>query len=239
MPVASKTRKRTIRKKKTVSKTVRKAVVKAGIQASVYTASGAKKGTMSLPKEIFGQPINMHLIAQAVRVYRANQRRGNASTKTRGEVQGSTRKIYRQKGTGRARHGAIRAPIFVGGGIVFGPKPRDYSLVFPHSMRRAALISALSWKQKEGNIAVIEGTDRMEPKTKRVASMFAAMTMPKTILCVVSDMGSFFVRAARNIERVRIVPAQQVTTYDVITHHSLCFTEAAIPLLAKRLQKEK
>jgi len=129
----------------------------AGLKVEVIDTVGKVVETMELPKELFGAKINSVLMAQAVRVYLANQRLGTASTKTRGEVDGSTRKIYRQKGTGRARHGGIRAPIFVKGGIAHGPKPRDYSLLLSKNMRIAALRSALSAKVKAGEVAVIAG----------------------------------------------------------------------------------
>src|SRR5581483_3879222 len=124
------------------------------LSASVYDLKGKAIGRVTLPSEVFGVEENPHLLAQAVRVYLANQRQGTVSTKTRGEVQGSTRKIYRQKGTGRARHGGIRAPIFVHGGIVFGPKPREFSLSMPQKMRRLALFTALSGKVKDGELKI-------------------------------------------------------------------------------------
>src|SRR5258708_225116 len=116
------------------------------VSVDVIGVDGKVSGKVSLPGEMFGEKVNKTLLAQAVRVYLANQRQGNASTKTRGEVDGSTAKIYRQKGTGRARHGSKRAPIFVKGGLVFGPKPRDFSLALPQKMKRKALFGALSAK---------------------------------------------------------------------------------------------
>src|SRR6185437_7247197 len=118
----------------------------APVSVDVVGIDGKVTGKIALPGEIFGEKLNKALLAQAVRVYLANQRQGNASTKTRGEVDGSTRKIYRQKGTGRARHGSVRAPIFVHGGIAHGPKPRDFSLTMPQKMKQKALFSALSTK---------------------------------------------------------------------------------------------
>src|SRR6266404_5428662 len=124
----------------------------ATVSVAVVGIDGKVSGKVSLPGEMFGEKVNKALLAQAVRVYLANQRQGNASTKTRGEVDGSTAKIYRQKGTGRARHGSKRAPIFVKGGIVFGPKPRDFSLSLPQKMKRKALFSALSAKVKDKEV---------------------------------------------------------------------------------------
>lgn len=205
------------------------------LSASLYTPTGESKGTEKLPKEVFGAPINLQIIAQAVRVYRANQREGSATTKTRGEVEGSTRKIYKQKGTGRARHGGIRAPIFVGGGIVFGPQIRDYSKNLPQAMRGLALVSSLSYLQKEGRIVVIAKTDGAEPKTSIVAKGLVKMGVHKPVLMIVHDTHSPFVKAIRNIEKVTFIPASQVTTYDVVTHKTICLTQESIEILSKRI----
>ena len=127
-------------------KTQTRNVQKTGLNIDVFDIKGKNVGSISLPESIFKAKVNPQVVAQAVRVYLANQRQGTSSTKTRGEVQGSTRKIYRQKGTGRARHGSIRAPIFVHGGVAFGPKPRDFSLKIPSKIKQQALFSAFSSK---------------------------------------------------------------------------------------------
>ncbi|EKD67564.1 MAG: hypothetical protein ACD_48C00336G0007 [uncultured bacterium] len=224
----------------TIKKTIKvkkiKAVKKEDVlSASLYLPNGESAGTEKLPKEIFGAKINLQIIAQAVRVYRANQREGSATAKTRGEVTGSTRKIYKQKGTGRARHGNIRAPIFVGGGIVFGPRIRDYSKNLPQAMRSLALVSSLSYQQKEGRIVVIEKTNNCEPKTSIIAKGLVKMGVLKPVLVVVHDTHGPFVKAIRNIEKVTFVPASQVTTYDVVTHKTICLTKESIEILLKRV----
>jgi large subunit ribosomal protein L4 len=229
--------------KKGVGTTVKKTVTtptktkEDTLSASLYTPAGVSAGKEKLPKEVFGVHINLQIIAQAVRVYRANQREGSASTKTRGEVAGSTRKIYKQKGTGKARHGGIRAPVFVGGGIVFGPRPRDYAKNLPQVMRVQALTSALSYQQKEGRIVIIEKTNAVEPKTAAAAKGLARMEVIKPVLIVVHDAHSPFVKAVRNIKNVTTVPAALVTTYDVVTHKTLCMTKESIEILAKRIEK--
>src|SRR3989344_7875158 len=153
-------------RKTAVEKTVETPVVAKslakGLKADVFDLSGKVTTTVTLPEYLFGAKVNRPLMAQAVRVYLANQRAGTQSTKTRGEVDGSTRKIYRQKGTGRARHGGIRAPIFVGGGIAHGPKPHDFSRELPQKMRRAALFSALSGKLKDGEVKIMKNLDKIE-----------------------------------------------------------------------------
>lgn len=205
------------------------------LSAACFSVTGETSGAELLPKEIFGKEINLDIIAQAVRVYRANQREGSASTKTRGQVEGSTRKIYKQKGTGRARHGGIRAPIFVGGGIVFGPQSRDYSKHFPQSMKSLALTSAFSYQQKEKQIYVITNSNEAKPKTTLAVKGLKQMNVSNPTLFIVHDVHSPYIRAIKNIEGVTYVTASQVTTYDVVTHKSIGITKEAIDVLKKRL----
>ena len=192
------------------------------LSAQVVGVDGKAKGRITLPVELFGAKINKQLLAQAVRVYLANQRAGGASTKTRGQVEGSTRKIYRQKGTGRARHGAIRAPIFVGGGIVFGPKPRDFRLSLPQKMRRAALASALTSKLTD--VIIVDGLGEIE-KTKGMASALSSVGATGKTLLVTSKGGN---RAARNIAQVDVKPANMLNAYGVLSHQKLVFTKDVI-----------
>lgn len=215
--------------KKPVKKITKKPIAKVtGVSISVVDTDGKPTGKMTLPKELFAAKINKDLMAQAVRVYLANQRQGSASTKTRGEVEGSTRKIYRQKGTGRARHGAIRAPIFVGGGIVFGPTPRDYHLSLPQKMKRAALASALTSALHDGKVIVIGGLSDLAPKTKNMAHTLDSVGAAGSTLLVVSKGASTVIRAARNIERLDILPVQNLHAYSVISHQKLVFMKEAL-----------
>lgn len=208
------------------------------LSAPMYDSKGAKNGTFALPKEIFGAKINEPLMAQAVRVYLANQRQGNAVTKTRGEVTGSTRKIYRQKGTGRARHGGSRAPIFVKGGIAHGPKLKDYSLNMPQKMRKAALFSALSQKLIDGEIKVLSGLSKIEPKTKNMDGLIKKLTEDKKnktrILLVTSasnkDLQNVS-RAGKNIKNVEIMNAKMINTYEVLKHKNIFFMRESVEVL--------
>ena len=204
--------------------------------ADVLDLTGKAVDKISLPEEIFGAEINKTLIAQAVRVHLANQRQGTASTKTRGEVQGSTRKIYRQKGTGRARHGSKRARIFVGGGVVFGPKPRDYSLKFPQKMKRKALFSALSAKFNDGEIKILQDLEKLEPKTKKFAEVIKNLGFSdkkKKILLITGAEVENLKRAARNIEGVTMTAAQRLNTYDILNSRQLIFMKEAIEKLSQ------
>ncbi len=209
-----------------------------GPKVPVVHVDGKVVGRTTLPTKLFAAKINAPLLAQAVRVRLANQRMGNASTKTRGEVEGSTRKIYRQKGTGRARHGAIRAPIFVGGGVVFGPKPRDYSLKLSKGMRRSALASALTSKLAEGGITIVSGLAVLPPKTRVFAKMLSLLGVPRPVLLITSPVVDTMVRACRNIPQVDLLPIQQLAAYDVLSHRSIVFMKEAVDESRRLLLKK-
>jgi large subunit ribosomal protein L4 len=204
------------------------------IEVDVIGLNGKATGKIDLPKEIFGAKVNPVLMAQAVRVYLANQRRGTASTKTRGEVAASTRKIYRQKGTGRARHGALTAPLFVGGGISFGPKPKDFSMNLPKKMKRGALFSALTSKLQAKEIMVIDG--QKAQKTKEIAQLLKALELRGKkkngkVVVVASKEDAVLGRATRNIEGVSVVAAGSLTTYDCLNNKHLIFARNAVDAL--------
>ncbi|GIW61263.1 MAG: 50S ribosomal protein L4 [Patescibacteria group bacterium] len=228
---------------KTIEKdqSVVKAKQQIPLTMDVLDLKGNIVGSLSLPEEIFAAKVNKTLMAQAVRVYLANQRLGTLSTKSRGEVVGSTRKIYRQKGTGRARHGGIRAPIFVGGGVAHGPKPRDFSLSLPQKMKRAALFSALTLQRLEGNMKVIAGLESLEPKTKAFAQVLKNLSLAKKkkkILLVLPEKIENIQKAARNIEGVTYVLANQLNTYDVLNAGTLLFMKDTISKIQEIFKKE-
>jgi len=214
-----------------------KTKAKTGLSISVLGVDGKSKGRMTLPAEVFGVKPNKALMAQAVRVYLANQREGGAATKTRGEVEGSTRKIYRQKGTGRARHGSIRAPIFVGGGIVFGPVPHSFSMDFPVKMKRRALASALSTQLMTGNVVVVDGLEGLS-KTKAMARALSAVGASNSPLLVLSKDSGNARRTARNIEDVDILPADSLNTYKVLAAQKLVFMKDAVAEVKGIVTKE-
>lgn len=238
------------------SKTVVKETVKAEVAVSktkaektyatvsidVMGIDGKVTGKVSLPGEMFGEKVNKALIAQAVRVYLANQRQGTASTKTRGEVDGSTAKIYRQKGTGRARHGSKRAPIFVKGGVVFGPKPRDFSLLLPQKMKRKALFSALSAKVKDKEVIVIDGLGTITAKTKAFAQMLEKTGIngkKKKLLFVTGGKDVAHVtRAGRNIQGVSFLPSKQINTYEVLAAGRVVMMKDAIDEMKEHFLKK-
>lgn len=196
------------------------------LSIAVMGTDGKESGKMTLSSELFGANVNKALLAQAVRVYLANQREGNARSKTRGMVEGSSRKIYRQKGTGKARHGSIRAPIFVGGGVVFGPVPRDYHLKMTKQMKRGALVSALS--SRKSDIIVIDGLEAIGAKTKIIAEALKQAGITEKALLVVAMGSKDLIRAARNIAGIDIIGAKDLHPYAVITHKKIVFTKASM-----------
>jgi large subunit ribosomal protein L4 len=232
--------KETVKSEVVVSKKADKTY--AAVSIDVIDTSGKVTGKVSLPGEMFGEKINKPLLAQAVRVYLANQRQGNASTKTRGEVDGSTAKIYRQKGTGRARHGSKRAPIFVKGGLVFGPKPRDFSLSFPQKMKRKALFSALSAKVKDKEVTVIDGLGAIAPKTKVFFAMLqkigATDKKQKMLFVTAGKDSALIMRAGRNIQGVSFLPSKQINTYEVLVAKRLVVMKDAIDEMKEHFLKK-
>ena len=212
------------------------------ISVEVFGLAGEKVSSISLPGEIFGAKVNPVLMAQAVRVYLANQRSGTASTKTRGEVSGTTKKVYRQKGTGRARHGAAKAPIFVGGGISFGPKPRSFNLNMPKKMKRSALFSALSSKLQDKKVMVVDFTDA-SGKTKEIAKALKNLGVTRkngdaqNVLLVADKAQEMVKRSARNIEGVYVEVAGNLHTYEVLQKNMILLTRVSVEALKSTFVK--
>lgn len=221
---------------------VKKSAVKAkttlNLLVPVYSLAGNAVGTMSLPKEIFGVKVNTNLLAQAMRVYMNNQKGHFSNTKTRGEVEGSTRKIYAQKGTGRARHGSIRAPIFVGGGIALGPKSRKVILDLPKKMKKASLISALAQKMSEKQILGLSGLDKSSGKTSEMAKLFNKLEK-KSILIIGDKNLDNTQRSVRNIQGLSFLSVDQINAYEIVKHQSLILTKEAVDKLQIRLISSK
>jgi len=200
-------------------------------KVNVYNTKGETTGKVSLPKEVFGAKINEQLMAQAVRVYLVNQRKARAKTKTRGEIVGSGRKIYRQKGTGRARHGDRYAPIFVGGGIAHGPRGEVKRLKMPKKMKRLALFSALTSKLKAKNVIVMEGLEKIKPKTKEMAKIMQNLKCKGKISLVLPKPIENVMRAARNIANLKLIQANLLNTYEVLNGGKLIFARDSIKKL--------
>lgn len=208
----------------------------------VFNIKGEKTGSLSLPKEIFAAKINPQLMAQAVRVYLSNQRRAGAKTKTRAEVSGSGRKIWRQKGTGRARHGDMYAPIFVGGGVAHGPTGKEnFKLKMSQKMKRKALFSALTSKFQAGEIVAVKGLEKMKPKTKEMVKILEKLklkTKNLKALIVLSETVENIIRPARNIKGVNLTQANFLNTYEVLNAGKLVFMKKSVDKLKEVFLKE-
>lgn len=198
------------------------------MQAPVYNLAGEVVSQIEISEKVFGVPLNEALVHQAVVRQQANARQGTASTKTRGEVAGSTKKLYRQKGTGSARAGSAKSPTRRGGGIIFGPHPRDYRQAMPKNMRRLALRCVLSAKFGEGEMRILESLKLDDIKTKKVAGILDAMKVGKSALVVTSDSEQNLVKSARNIPGVKTLPANLLNVLDVVSCHDLLIEVDAV-----------
>lgn len=203
---------------------------------TLFALTGKEAGELDLPKELFGAKVNKTLLAQALRVYLSNQKSHWGHTKTRGEVQGSTRKIYKQKGTGRARHGSKMAPIFVKGGIAMGPRKRDVELGLPKKMKKAALVSALSQKLSEKQVFGVTGLDKASGKTKE-AAQFIKNFGQKSALVITGQKIEPAHRAFNNIQGVKVQTADQLNVLSIISYKSLVLTKESILKLMERINK--
>lgn len=198
------------------------------MQAPVYNLAGEVVENIEISDKVFGTPFNEAVVHQSVLRQQANARQGNASTKTRGNVSGSTRKLYKQKGTGSARAGSIKSPLRRGGGIVFGPHPRDYHQAMPKSMRRLALRCVLSAKLEDGEMKILESLKLDGIKTKNVVSILDAMQVDNTTLVVTGEGNVNLVKSARNLPGVKTLPANLLNVVDIISHNTLLMDVDAV-----------
>lgn len=198
------------------------------MKLSVVDTTGAELRQIDVADDVFGIEPNRAVLHQAYVAQMANRRSGNASVKRRGEVRGSTAKIRKQKGLGRARQGSIRAPHHTGGGSAHGPKPHSFAKDLPRQMRRLALRSALSGHASDGSLLVVEGLTPGEPKTKLVAASLQGLGLERRTLLVSGDYDETLTRAARNLEGVKTVPARNLNVVDVVNAHHLVMTEDAV-----------
>ncbi|HKY04380.1 MAG TPA: 50S ribosomal protein L4 [Blastocatellia bacterium] len=194
-------------------------------------------GELELSDAVFGAPLNKALIYEAVKNYLANQRAGTSATKTRGDVSGSGKKLWKQKGTGRARIASIRSPLWKGGGNVHGPQPRDWSYKIPKKMRRGAIRSVLSERLREGGIVILENFALQSHKTKDFAATMAALGLDKRTLIIDSLGNDNLALSSRNIRSVTCVTPSGVNVYDLLTHEQVALTREAASELDKQLSK--
>lgn len=195
-------------------------------------------GDIQLPDAVFGVELNEALIHAAVRNFLANRRSGTVGTKTRGDVSGSGRKLWRQKGTGRARIASLRSPLWKGGGNVHGPQARDWSYSLPKKMRRGALRSALSERLREGNLVVLDEFTLSQPKTKEFVTALRTLGLEGKTLIVDSLGNSNLILAARNVQRAKIIASRDLNIYDLLYHEKLVLSRAAAEELGQFLNPQ-
>ena len=196
-------------------------------------------GEVQLSEAVFGAPLNEPLIHAAVRNFMANARQGTSATKTRGDVSGAGRKLWKQKGTGRARIASLRSPLWKGGGNAHGPQPRDWSYNMPRKMRQGALRSALSERVREGNVFVIDGWTIDTPKTKQFAASLGSLGFEGKTLIVDSLDNENLLLSARNIRRAKVVNSFGLNIYDLLYHDHLVLSRAATEELEKLLGRKE
>src|SRR5215510_957692 len=196
---------------------------------TVQVVNQAKEpaGEITLPAGVFDGPVRQHLLYETVKMQRANRRAGTHATKTRGDVSGGGKKPWRQKGTGRARAGSSRSPLWTGGAIIFGPQPRDYSYRLPASARRSALRSALAMKVREDRVVILDGIDIPDGKTKSMVQMIETLGLTSALI-IIAGPNPMLERAARNLPAVKVLRAEGANVEDILRYQHLVLTRDAV-----------
>ncbi len=201
----------------------------------IVDLNNAQVGSIELSDAVFGAEVNEALLYEAVRQHMAARRSGTASTKTRHEVSGSGKKLWKQKGTGRARMGSIRSPLWRHGGTVHGPQPRSYEYKLPRKMVLGALRSALSAKLRDGELRVVRAFELADHKTKNMAGVLGRLNTKKTVLLVEAGENTNLLRASRNLPGVKLVPTRDVNVYDLLRYQEVLLSETAARKLSEAL----
>ena len=207
------------------------------MKVKVYDLGRKDVGEIELSESVFGAEVNEGLLYEVLKAQLASRRSGSASSKNRAEVAGSSKKIYKQKGTGRARHGTIRAPSFVGGGAAHGPRPRSYAYRPPRKMRNGALCSALSMKLKEGRLLVVDKFDLGEIKTKALTHVLSALQVGKSSVIIDTNGNDNLRLSVRNLATHQFLPPEGINLYDLLRHEHVLVTKEAIAALEERLTR--
>ncbi len=201
----------------------------------VFSPEREQVGEVELPESIANQPAREHLLFEMVRMQRANRRAGTAATKTRGFVSGGGKKPWRQKGTGRARAGSTRSPIWVGGATIFGPQPRSYAYRLPKSARVTALKAALADKHREGALFVVNDIVLPEMKTKNMLEFLSRLQLQQSVLVVIADANEQIEKATRNIPWAKVLRCEGINVYDLLHYKQVLFTQSAFQKVNERL----
>ena len=202
------------------------------IELQVYDKAGAETSSVKVDEEKLGGKVHLKLLHQAVIMYRANLRQGTASVKNRSQIVGSTRKLYRQKGTGHARAGSVKSPIRRGGGVAFGPKPRNFGYHMPKKALRLATRSALLGKFKDAQVKVVDSLNVDEVKTKQVAELLKSLDISSSCLLITADYNKKLMLSARNLPKVSILPANDLNAYEILKREWLVIEKEAVEKLA-------
>lgn len=197
-------------------------------KVALYNVSGEQIGDVQLNDNVFGVEVNRHVLYESVKNQLANKRQGTQSVKTRSDVRGGGRKPWRQKGTGRARQGSIRSPQWVGGGVVFAPKPRDYSYSIPKKARRLAMKSALSSKVEENEMFILDELKLEQPKTKDIVNILKNLDASKKALIVIDEKDENIIKSVRNISGVDTTLVNTLNVYDILNHDTFIITKNAV-----------
>ncbi len=210
------------------------------IKLEVRDEEGNEEGEVEVAEDLLGLDFHNDLLYRAVKAYRAKGRAGTASTKDRSEVKSSNRKPWRQKGTGRARHGSRASPLWNGGGVIFGPEPKDYGTDLPKKMRHKAIRSGLSTRYSEGNLVVVEKLEFEEPKTKKGLSVLEALDLPRDTLIIVSQEEDHWKvsKSFSNIPAASYIPTSKINSYDILNHEGILLTRSSVEELADILLDE-
>jgi large subunit ribosomal protein L4 len=203
--------------------------------ATVFSQAREPVGTIDLPAAVFAEPLRRALLADVVRMQTAGRRAGTASTKEKGEVRGGGKKPWKQKGTGRARAGSIRSPLWPGGGTVFGPHPRDYGYGMPKQARRSALRSMLAQKLREERLTIVDRLELPETKTKHFAALLEKLGIDDSVLVVIADADRAVELAGRNLPHVKVLRAAGLNVYDLLRYHHLVMTRDALDAVTRRV----
>ena len=204
-------------------------------ELSVFDLNGKAQETLKLDPMFNSEPVNKNVLYQAVLMYQAGEREGTAATKDRGHVRGGGKKPWKQKGTGQARHGSRRSPLWRGGGVTFGPMPRDYSYALPVQLKRKAVVEGMKDKVANGKVVLVKGLDFQTPKTKQIANLINVFKLEKPLI-LVDQKSENLLLASRNIHTVSVKTADEVNALDVVSHRECLMTKAAYTGLVKRLK---
>lgn len=207
------------------------------MEIKVLDTKGKSSANMTLDKNVFGIEPNEAILAQYVRVFTTNQRQGTSKVKGRSEVRGGGRKPWRQKGTGRARHGSIRSPIWVGGGVAHGPKPKNWLLKMPKGMRKVAMRSALSLSAAKNEIFVLEEIEFKKPNTKELSTILKNIKAGGKILIVLFEKDENIIKSASNLKKVNVSLYENLNVYDLLNANSVVFEKKALEEITKKYKK--